>query len=94
MQFSTNKAKTTTVLIVFLLITSITLMTMPVQPAQAQTTGSLPAGVTPDITVATTAYLSIRPTTVGIDQTFLVNLFPVPAPNANPKLQGLKSDNH
>ena len=45
--------------------------------------GPLPAGVTPDFTVKTVAYISIRPATVGIGQTVLVNMFPVPAPNAD-----------
>ena len=42
----------------------------------------LPAGVTPDVTVKTRAYLSFRPTTVGIGQTFLVNIWTTPALHA------------
>ncbi len=57
-------------------------------PANAQTTytnlqdgGSieLPAGVTPDVTVETTAYLSFRPNPVGLNQIFLVNVWLTPA---------------
>ena len=45
--------------------------------------GPLQSGVVPDFTVNTVSYISVRPTVVGLNQIFLVNLFPVPAPNAN-----------
>ena len=45
--------------------------------------GPLQSGVVPDFTVDTVSYISVRPTVVGLNQIFLVNLFPVPAPNAN-----------
>ena len=41
----------------------------------------LPAGVTPDTTIKTSIYLSARPTTVGIGQTILVNLWNDPGPS-------------
>ncbi len=51
-------------------------------PAKAQYTnmqegGSirLPAGVTPDVTITATAYMSFRPNPVGVGQTILVNVW-------------------
>lgn len=38
----------------------------------------LPSGVTPDLTVHTTAYLSFRPNPVGVGQTILVNMWETP----------------
>ena len=82
------KLKTTAVIAVILLMTSVMLMTVSFEPVQAATTyenmqegGSipLPSGVTPDVTVDSVAYLSFRPNPVGKDQTFLVNLWLVPA---------------
>ena len=40
--------------------------------------GPLPANVTPDVTVPTTAYLSFRPNPVGLNQSFLVNVWVTP----------------
>jgi len=92
MEISSIKTKmTSTILVIFLMMASVTLIlnTVPLAYAQ-QTTGALPAGVTPDFTVQTTAYMSIRPTTVGLGQTFIVNLFPIPAPNANREFKDMK----
>jgi hypothetical protein len=82
--------------IVVILITS---MMLTILPANAQTTytnkqdgGSvaLPSGVTPDVTVETTAYLSFRPNPVGKDQTFLVNMWLTPATHASRYLSDYK----
>lgn len=79
----------TTVLAIVLLIASATLMEMPVQPVQAQLAGQQPysgplkAGDVPDFTVSAKAYLSVRPTLVGLGQIVLVNLWTTPAPHAN-----------
>ena len=95
MKLYINK-KTATAIVTVLLMASIALIEMPVQPAKAQlaatqpTTGAIPSGVTPDFTVDTTAYVSIRPAVVGLGQTFIVNLFPIPAPNANRKFKDFK----
>jgi outer membrane protein assembly factor BamB len=67
MNISRNKAKITTALVIFLLMTSAMIVAMPVQ---AQTT---------EIQVNTTAYLSFRPNPVGLGQTFLVNIWITPA---------------
>ena len=40
--------------------------------------GPLPANVTPDVTVPTTAYLSFSPNPVGLNQLFLVNVWVTP----------------
>ncbi|MFC1488173.1 PQQ-binding-like beta-propeller repeat protein, partial [Thermoproteota archaeon] len=39
----------------------------------------LPPGVTPDLTIVSRAFLSFRPTTVGVNQPILVNLYTNPA---------------
>ncbi|MGE5637314.1 MAG: PQQ-binding-like beta-propeller repeat protein [Chloroflexota bacterium] len=82
MQISRNKAKVTTTIILMLLMATGIIMTYPVQ---AQTNvqegggGPLPSGVTPDTTFDAFAQLSFRPTTIGVGQTFLVNLWVTPA---------------
>ena len=83
--------KSYSIFVILLLIASLTMMlnTIPLAKAQ-QTTGPLPSGVTPDFRVETTAYMSIRPSVVGLGQTFIVNLFPIPAPNANREFKNLK----
>ncbi|MFC1486230.1 PQQ-binding-like beta-propeller repeat protein [Thermoproteota archaeon] len=87
MQISINKNKLTAIIILTLLITSA-FMLMTNLPVNAQTYenqyingGSmpLPAGVTPDITLDTYAHLSFRPTTVGVGQIFLVNIWITPS---------------
>jgi hypothetical protein len=81
-----NKIISITTIAILIASALVIIINVPVhaQLAAVQpSSGPLPAGVTPDITVPTTAYLSIRPTVVGLNQIFLVNLFPIPAPNAN-----------
>jgi hypothetical protein len=53
-------------------------------PTNVQNSGSqtLPSGVTPDVTIKATAYLSFRPNPVGLGQTFLVNVWLTPASHA------------
>ena len=68
---------------ILLLMSSVTLM-MTIRPVSAQTfsqpvSGSLPAGVTPSLTVSPKAYLSFRPDPVGVGQTVLVNIWTTPA---------------
>ena len=77
-----NLAKAT-VITLALLMASVSLMATQVQPTKAQTVqegGSLrlPAGVTPDYRVATSAFLSFRPSPIGIGQSLLVNMWLVP----------------
>jgi len=78
-----NIAKSTFLTIVIILA-SIAVLTPSIQPVQAglsarqPTTGQLPSGASVNATVPTTAHLSFRPTTVGVNQIFLVNLWVSP----------------
>jgi hypothetical protein len=87
-----NKTKMTITIAILLLLVPVTLLAMPIQLVEAQTEytnmqegGSipLPDGVTPDVTVETTAYLSFRPNPVGVGQTILVNMWLNPATHAS-----------
>jgi len=88
--------KVATVSIALILISSIALMSMTFQPAQAQlsptqpTSGPLPSGVTPNFTVTTTPYLSVRPNPIGINQQLLVNIWILPAPHTQRAFKDLK----
>jgi hypothetical protein len=93
MKTSNNLAKTTAIVSI-LLMASIMLM---VTPAQAQTTytnlqdgGSvpLPSGVTPDLQVDTTVYLSFSPNPIGSGQPLLVNLWMQPPVHVSRQLKG------
>ena len=84
------KAKTTAIIISVLLMTSVMLMAMPVQPVQAQlaatqpVSGPLPTGVTVNVTASDTkAYLSFRPNPIGLGQSLLVNMWINPALASN-----------
>ena len=83
MKILKNKTKLTTAILTLLLMTSTFLLFATTSVQAQQVTGSLPAGITPDATVDTQIYLSFRPNPVGLGQTFLVNLYTVPAPGAN-----------
>jgi hypothetical protein len=82
----------------FLVICAILLMIFPIamtsqiEPAKASTpsasqpvTGPLPSGITPNVTVATEAHLSIRPTKIGIGQLLLVNIWTNPGTHVERK---------
>lgn len=82
-----NVKTTATLAIIVLLIASTILMTKPVE---AQTTytnqqeggsvpGPLQSGITPGRTEPTRAFLSFSPTTIGVGQTLLVNMWLNPA---------------
>ncbi len=84
MQTTRKNPKTkmaTTIVLILLMATGI----LSTQPVQAQTNvqegggGPLPPGVTPDTTFDAFAQLSFRPTTVGVGQTILINLWVTPA---------------
>jgi hypothetical protein len=91
MQNRGKDAKLTAIFAIVLLMTSISMITLQVQ-AQQQEGGSqpLPAGVTPDLRVKTHAFLSFRPTTVGLGQTFLVNMWLNPATHASRYMKDYK----
>ncbi len=58
----------------------------PTQPSS----GELPAGTTVDFTVETTPYISVRPSTVGLGQQVLVNIWLLPAPHTQRALRDMK----
>ncbi len=102
MQFSKNQAKTTTAVITILLAT-IAILSVPVlaqtndvdnmphggtPDTQSVWSTTIPAGQTADWTFHPVAYISVSPTTIGIGQTLLVNLWTTPPPAANRYLAG------
>ena len=94
MRIRENKTKSATMLAIVLLLSLVTVMMLPVTAQTSLPAGTyatnwrdsasqlLPSGVTPDVPVKTKAYLNVRPTTVGLGQTFLVNLWTTPALHA------------
>ncbi len=77
-----KKTKMTAIITTFaLMLSAFMLMAIPLRAQETQEGGSipLPSGVTPDFRVKTHAYISARPNPVGVDQTFLVNLWLTPA---------------
>jgi hypothetical protein len=98
MKKTTNKKTKLTASIAIVLLTISAFVMMINAPVQAQTRvpsdvtptnvqegGSipLPSGVTPDFTVITNPYISLRPNPVGRGQTVLVNLWTEPAVHAS-----------
>ena len=73
-------AKTTAIVLV-LLMASVMLMAIPVQPAQAQlaaeqpVSGPLPLGATPSVTISTKIFLGFSPNPVGVGQSILINMW-------------------
>ena len=81
--------KTATTIILVLLMTSLTIIAInPVQAQDVQTGGSqqLPANVTPDYSIGTKSFLSFRPTTVGLNQVILVNMWINPSTTSGRRL--------
>ncbi len=95
MQILSIKLKTTiTSIIMILLMTSVILFAMPTPAAKAQLTQvgaptytpwatSIPTGAKPSITLATSAFMSVNPSPVGLGQTLLVNLWLEPPAQTN-----------
>ena len=87
MRTSRNTTKTIAIIATILIASGIIFPLMS-QPAQGQTqvvtpvSGPVPAGVTPNATVPSKAFLSFRPTPVGLNQLFLINMWVTPAPGA------------
>ena len=103
MHFSISKTKAVTIFISVLLMTSVTLLAMPVKAqleeeaphggAPEGTSGAsvlLPAGVTPDYSVDSYAYLSARPKIIGLGQTLLVNVWITPGIHVAHYITGFK----
>jgi hypothetical protein len=79
------KAKAIAIIITVLMMTSVTLMALPVQGADLvqniKPSGgvtNIPSGVTPDYTIQPTLYLSVSPNPIGINQMLLVNIWQTP----------------
>ena len=82
MRFSLNKSKISAIVVMILMITSVSLIAMPIKAqlaAQQPVSGPLPAGVTVDNTEKTQAFISFRPNPVGMGQPFLVNIWTSPS---------------
>ena len=83
------KPKTIAIIISALLMSSVALIGMHAPSVDAQlaveqpVSGSLPSGVTVDIAVDTVTFLSFRPTTIGVGQQLLVNMWINPALASN-----------
>jgi len=79
-----RKIAKATLLTTIIILASIAILQTPIQPAQAlpsarqPTTGQLPAGAVVNATVKTSAHLSFRPTTIGVNQQFLINFWVSP----------------
>ena len=87
--FNTNFVNTSIAIIMVLLMASAIIIAIPISPVQAQDDNtphggapqlaswatSPPAGVTPNATVDSHAYMSITPNPIGLRQTILVNLW-------------------
>jgi hypothetical protein len=92
MKLLKNKSKTTTLLVIALLLASLTLLTMSAEaqegvhggsPQTPVTGGPIPVGVTPSLTIQTIPYLSFSPNPIGIGQPVLVNIWVQPATVVN-----------
>jgi hypothetical protein len=77
--------KANAIIAIILLMTSVTMLAHPIQPVEGQlapqqpVSGPLQSGITVDNTVDAIAYMSVRPTIIGINQVFLVNLWTSPS---------------
>ncbi len=91
---NSGKTKVISAIVSFLLMASLTLLAMPVKaqtlPTQSGTSVPLPAGVTPDFSIDTHAYLSFTPNPVGLGQSILVNIWIYPSTIVARNLAGYK----
>src|SRR5450759_4285288 len=90
MQFSLNKSKIFAIIVTILMLSSVTLIALPVKaqtvvpagvtPTNIQTgySAPLPAGVTPDQTFDTLSRIAFSPNPIGLDQSLLVNVWTEP----------------
>src|SRR4030042_1602224 len=101
MHFSMSKTKAVIMIISILLMTFVTLLTVPPVKAGVTITGGapegtpggsvlLPSGVTPDVVCTSYAYLSARPLTIGKGQSLLVNVWITPGVHVATYLTGFK----
>ena len=85
-----NKAKTAAIIFAVLMMTSVMMIALPVQPVEAQlaaeqpVSGPLPAGVSVDAYAHNTKmFLSFRPNPIGVGQLLLINMWLNPALASN-----------
>jgi len=84
-----NSTKLSTAFIIVLLLASVTLIAVPLQPVNAQLAaeqprnGDPPSGVTIDSTHDTRCFFAIRPNPIGIGQSMLVTMWINPAYASN-----------
>ena len=95
-----SKMKITAAAVTIIMIASMTLMTLPAQaqstvpsgvtPTNLRDGGStlLPSGVTPDLSVDSSVYLSFSPNPIGVGQPLLVNLWMQPPVHVSRQLKG------
>jgi hypothetical protein len=99
LQIFKNKFKLATALSTLLLIATLLMANFQVNaqdenqphggtPGPSAFPNTPPAGVTPNLTVAVTPYLSFRPNPIGVGQSLLVNIWTTPPPAANRYLAG------
>ncbi len=93
MNISRKKANFAVISLLIFLMASTAIFTSPTKAAGITagnpqgivvtgTTGPLPSGIIPDGTAATTSYLSVSPSKIGLTQPILVNMWIQPPPNA------------
>lgn len=74
----------TTLLILIMAFSTIAVLSTTIEPAQGApsarqpTAGPLPSGAAVNATLKTSAHLSFRPTTIGLNQIFLINMWVSP----------------
>jgi len=86
MNHSINKEQTLAIFLAVLMISSIAMIAAPAKAQLAPTqptTGALPSGVTPSITISTVSYLSASPNPIGANQALLINVWTQPPININ-----------
>ena len=94
MKISEKTQKSIAIAIVVIMMASVMLISVSVQPVQAQVaakqpySGPLKAGDIASGTYKTETWISIRPKVVGIGQIVLVNVWSTPASNAQRRLLG------
>lgn len=77
-----------TITLILMMAIAIPIVALPITPVKAQlaaqqpVSGPLPNGVTVAVQADSASFLSIRPNPIGIGQTFLINMWINPPPNA------------
>ncbi len=88
MKLSIEKAKAASIIAIILLMSSVMLIAVPVQPVEGQLSTvqqslTVPTGEVPYVTTDTKAVISFRPNPIGLGQALLINVWINPALNTN-----------